>query len=81
MAGVQAMAADPALSLYVVGDSMRALVARLSDPAALPELPKLQARVTTALAHSLTAAFWGRICWFTRGTGTQLRSIGTSCAP
>ena len=44
MAGVQAMAADPALSLYVVGDSMRALVARLADPAALPEFPKLQVR-------------------------------------
>ena len=42
MAGVQAMAADPALSLYVVGDSLRALVARVSDPDALPEFPRLQ---------------------------------------
>lgn len=42
MAGVQAMAADPGLSLYTVGDCMRALVARLSDPTALPEFPKLQ---------------------------------------
>lgn len=49
MAGVQAMAADPALSLYVVGDSMRALVARLSDPDTLPEFPKLQVRVNVCV--------------------------------
>ncbi len=42
MAGVQAMAADPALSLYVVGDSLRALVAQASDLEALSEFPGFQ---------------------------------------
>jgi len=39
----QPLAADPALELGRVAGAMRTFFARLSDPAMLPELPKLQA--------------------------------------
>ncbi len=69
MTGVQAMAADPALSLYVVGDSMRALVARLSDPDALPEFPKLQVGAGRGGGGGAWARLGWEALWASRGLG------------
>lgn len=43
--GAPPLASDPALELTRVAGAMRTFFARLSDPALLPELPKLQVGV------------------------------------
>lgn len=50
----QPPASDPELDLPRVAAAMRTFFARLSDPAMLPELPKLQARPQAPMHLALT---------------------------
>jgi hypothetical protein len=72
-------AGEPGLGLEAVAAAMRTFFARLSDPAVLPELPKLQAR--SGCSTSVAALCARLLCVLCAGVGMCFRGRCESQPP